>query len=448
VKNEAYSRTARAVTSALLLFALTSAAFGQSVTPSEQVLHAFAGGSDGAIPYAGLAADGHGNLFGTTQQGGDGACAVEVVGCGTLFELATNGQGNASWRESVIYDFQGPEGANPVSPLIVDKAGNVYGTTYFGGSSNGCSSFGCGTVFELQNTEFGWVLHVLYDFSGTTDGAHPQGGLVFDSVGNLYGTTAFGGEQSCTSSRGGPGCGVVFELQHLKDRWFSRVLHTFKGTDGANPSASLIMDPAGNLYGTAWGGGNGGGLIFELQRSNFSTAAWVESILMNFPGSEGLGTPDSSVTLDSAGNLYGTTEFGGDYGSGSAFELTKSGSVWNETVLHSFSGGSDGGYPNGGLVFDKSGKLYGTASFGGSGNSGTYCPLWCGVVFELSSENGTWSETVLHAFEGGSDGEIPYGNLLDDTRGRIYGATINGGDLSCQVSQPNYACGLIYRIAP
>jgi len=336
---------------------------------TETVLYSF-NGTDGGYPQAGLIFDARGNLYGTTY--GDG-----YYGPGTAFELSPNQDGG--WTETVLHTFgNGTDGAAPYAGLIFDAAGNLYGTTTAGGTYNSClySANYCGTVFELTPTVGGgWTEQVLHSFNGT-DGAVPYAGLVFDAAGNLYGTTDVGGTDDA---------GTVFELTPAAGGgWTETVLYSFCAqpncTDGGNPSASLILDAAGNLYGTTDYGGTycpqGCGTVFEL------TPAGRETVLYSFcaqPNCTDGAYPSASLIFDAAGNLYGTTRGGGTYGYGTVFELTpEANGGWMENVLHSFNdNGTDGSTPEAGLIFDAAGNLYGTTQYGGVYYNG-------GTVFELT----------------------------------------------------------------
>lgn len=356
------------------------------------VLHGFAGApNDGAIPAAGLVMDAAGNLYGTTAFGGLANCgALGETGCGTVFKLDPSGS------ETVLHEFAGADGAFPAAGLLMDSAGNLYGTTVNGGSVGFCGNFGCGTVFKLSPAG---IFTVLYAFSGGSDGGNPTAGLISDAAGNLYGTTGFGGNF---------GIGVVFKLDPTNHE---TVLHTFNGADGAEPSAPLIMDSAGNLYGTTFRGGSAdSGTIFEL---NPSTGAL--STLHTFTGASEGGHLGAGLLMDSGGNLYSITESGGANGAGTVFKLVPATGVL--TVLHSFTGGADGGnvplegIPGAGLIMDAPGNLYGATFRGGTAS--------LGVVFKLDSV--TSNETVLYNFTGGTDGSGPLAPLFMDAAGNLYG---------------------------
>jgi uncharacterized repeat protein (TIGR03803 family) len=324
------------------------------------VLHTFTStSSDGAVPVAGVIMDKFGNLYGTTREGGTGT----FPNSGTVFKLDPSG------NESVLHSFHGaPDGAQPFAGLIMDTAGNLYGTTLSGGTGTilDCGD-GCGTVFklDLSGTET-----VLYSFKGSPDGSNPNAGLIMDAAGNLYGTTSTGGG-ACSPS----GCGTVFKLDPSGTE---SVLYSFQDSpDGALPFAGLIMDAAGNLYGTTDSGGDqcsvlnfGCGTVFKLDASG------SESLLYSFQGPFDGAGPYAGLIMDTASNLYGTTVAGGSGGGGTVFKLAPSG---NESVHHSFSWAPDGALPFAGLIMDAAGNLYGTAAEGGS--SAGNC---CGTVFKLA----------------------------------------------------------------
>jgi uncharacterized repeat protein (TIGR03803 family) len=377
-----------------------------------KVLHAFTIGSDGYEVVSGLISDSAGNLYGTTGAGGyQGDC------CGTVFELVPNRDG--SWKEKVLYRFNQSDGSHPNS-LIFDQVGNLYGTTSGGGPNN------WGTAFKLTHKKGGWTESVLYYFcslKACTDGSSPNNmGLVFDATGDLYGTTFWGGSSSACSL----GCGTVFKLTHnANGTWKEQVLHSFMASDGENPDASLIFDQAGNLYGTTAYGGilsqctggttTGCGVVFQLTPN--MGGKWRFSVLYNFCSisncDDGI-FPLDSLVFDKAGNLYGTAELGGAAGDGVVFELAPdSDGTWKEKVLHTFTG-KDGYAPQANLIFDKAGDLYGTA-WGGAGNEG--------VVFRLSpNSKGGWSRRVLHSFRD-HPGALPVAGVIFGPDGNLYGTT-------------------------
>jgi uncharacterized repeat protein (TIGR03803 family) len=269
----------------------------------------------------------------------------------------------------------------------------------------------------------------VYSFKGGNDGIDPQSALSTDSAGNLYGTTFHGGG----SNQCGVGCGTVFELTPQSGgEWTESVLYQFSGgVTGSFPNAGLVLDSSGNLYGSTQQGGTGAlyGVVFELSPSS---SGWNETTLYTFTGGSDGGFPNSPPIVDPNGNLYGTTA-GGGTGDGVVFELKKSNGSWRETVLYSFTGGRDGSFPEG-LSMDASGNLYGVTLVGGAGNSG--------VLFELKFSNGHWKELTLHSFTGGYDGNLPSGHLIFDKKGSIYGSTSFGGGGGC-----NGGCGIVFTLA-
>ena len=328
----------------------------------ETTLHTFKGGSDGSFPYvAGVVRDAHGNLYGTTEFGGKGLGSFGVV-----YKLSKTD------RETILHSFaeNARDGEAPQSGVILDSAGNIYGTT-LQGDGVGCRGFGCGTVFRIDKTG----KETTIPFNETLWGPAT---LTRDAVGNLYGTTYLSGGTGC----GGPGCGTVFKIDKTGKR---TLLHAFQGApDGLIPNGNVVLDRAGNLYGTTWKGGNttacppsGCGIVYKIDKKG------KETVLHRFSINDGL-APQGGLVLDSKGNLYGTTFGGGaacaPSGCGTVYKIDKTG---KETVLYSFTGSADGRFPYAGLVRDKAGNLYGTASNGG--NTGALCvPNGCGVVFKLT----------------------------------------------------------------
>jgi uncharacterized repeat protein (TIGR03803 family) len=367
------------------------------------ILHAFAGGTDGAEPRAGLVEDKAGNFYGTTQLGGGNGCAGD--GCGMVFRLAPDG------TETVLYRFaENGDGLYP-SGVIKDNAGNLYGTT----------EGGAGTVFKLSpdGTET-----VLYSFQGQRDGMWPAGGVIKDSAGNLYGTTEAGGVTGCYN---GQGCGTVFKLA---PDGTETVLYAFAGgSDGEYPHAGVVMDKAGNLYGmTPEGGANNDGIIFKVDPHG------KETILHTFTGGSDGSYPYAGLIKDEADNLYGTTETGGaGCGCGTIFKLAPDGT---ETVLYSFKAGSDGAYPQAGVIRDRAGNLYGTTEVGGS----TGCTEGCGTVFKLAPDG---TETVLYVFHDRKRGGFPQASLMEDKTGHLYGTTMQGGS---KAACNGLGCGTVFRL--
>ena len=365
-------------------------------------------GHDGINPLASLIFDTAGNLYGTTEYGGTG-------GSGTVFELSPGTGG--IWTEKVLWSFGGAGGDGPFGSLIFDTAGNLYGTTTLGGANLD------GTVFELSPGTGGvWTEKVLWSFGATsTDGVGPQAGLIFDSDGNLYGTTLNGGANHA---------GIVFELSPgTGGVWTEKILCNFATSTGGS-SGGLIFDAQGNLYGTT------GGTVFEL--SSGTGGVWTEKLLWTFAGypTDGSG-PMGGLIFDSEGNLYGTTKSGGSgrdseyIGLGTVFELSPEGSgSWTEKVLWNFQGEpTDGTSPMAGLILDAQGNLYSTTVYGGPNDPGVLGRNLGGTVFELTPESGgAWTENILHNFTATStDGTSPQAGLVADTAGNLYGTTYYGG---------------------
>jgi len=401
--------------SIVIAMSLLTIAATQAVAQQFTVLHSFnPNGGDGSTPYFGdLIFDAAGNLYGTTVSGGKGTnCGA--LGCGTAFELSPKAGGGRT--EKVLHSFSndGNDGVNPMAGLIFDAAGNLYGTTSGGGA------YGYGTVFELIPTSAGgFVERTLHNFNyDGKDGANPVAGLIFDTAGNLYGTT----------SRGGPyQGGTAFELTPAAGGvWTEKILHSFGNNwDGGNLWAGLIFDASGNLYGTAvQGGTHFVGVVFELMPE--AGGEWREKILHNFGAYTVDGVyPKARLIFDSEGNLYGTTFWGGTVRGeniacaptcGTVFELTPAAEGgWSEKVLHIFGrGAGEGFHPYSGLVLDAAGNLYGTTSEYG------------GTVFELKhGAAGGWEVKVLHSF--GTFTSDPFAGLTQDASGNLYGTASSGG---------------------
>jgi uncharacterized repeat protein (TIGR03803 family) len=394
-----------------LLISAVASHLAQAQNYKFKVLHTFHG-KDGNEPDAQLLRDQAGNMYGTTGEGGANQCGN--IGCGTAFEM--NKDGKILW----LHSFNGQDGETPFPGLLRDASGNLYGTTIYGGTVNhACGSSGCGLVFKLNKAGRETVLH---KFNGI-DGITPVGPLVEDGRGILYGATQFG-------SNGG----TVFSLNEAGKE---NTLYSFGcGSDGCDPGAGVILDEAGNIYGTTFDGGDmncnpgqGCGVVFQL--SPRADGTWRETVLHTFEGTDGWG-PTAPLLLDSAGNLYGTTENGGNLscaggtGCGVVFELSPSSNgTWTETVLYAFCSKSDctdGNLPGAGsLVRDPSGNLYGTTIRGGHTGCGQES---CGVVYKLDASG---NETILYNFASGADGYDPLVGVTRDTKGNLYGTALFGG---------------------
>lgn len=406
---------ARTVVLAILIF-LRPSLQAQTFT----VLHVFAGGTDGRNPMAGLVLDGSGNLYGTTEVGGNSDnCDLTGPGCGTVYEIDTDG------NETILHRFTGQQsndGAYPTDALIFGADGDLYGTTYAGGAANS------GTVFTMAPSGQVTVLH-SFNTRDVSDGTFPSGGLIMDADGTIYGTTQEGGSSdSCWG-----GCGVVFKLDRAA-AGNERVLLSF-APPAAYPVAPLTLGATGHLYGTTGGSGDGSslGTVFELHKD----MAVPPRTLYTFDGGADGDTPRGAVVRDAEGRLYGTAfssgnfncTYGDGYGCGLVYELTPEG---KEIVLHAFTG-PEGAFPSGGLLRDSSRNLYGTTAVGGAFGFGT--------VFKLDKHR---KITVLHSFDG-SDGRDPVSALVQDRAGNLYGTTYWGGDLNCEAP---YGCGVVFKLSP
>jgi uncharacterized repeat protein (TIGR03803 family) len=384
----------------LAVVALSSFAQAQTLT----VLYSFTGGADGYLPTSSLLRDSAGNLYGETFRGGDLSCATGA-GCGVVFKLDVNG------NETVLHAFTGgADGAYPTGALVQDSAGNLYGTAYRGGNLACGVTYGCGTVYKLDAAG---ALTVLYTFTGGTDGSLPDGGVIRDAAGNLYGTTSSGG--------GSANGGTVFKLDAAGNE---TVLCRFsQKAQGREPIAGLFRDSAGNLFGTTDQGGYsyfvGEGTVFKVDSKGH------ETVLHTFlPTGDGESPYGGVVPYGE--NLYGMTTAGGAFDLGTVFKLDKAGT---ETILYSFAGGTDGEYPDlSGVIPDASGNLYGTTENGGDSNND-------GTVFELDQSG---NETVLHRFNG-TDGSRPNAGVIRDSAGNLYGTTYQGGA---------FGNGTVFKIAP
>lgn len=364
------------------------------------IIYSFQGGADGAKPVGSLITDKDGNLYGVTEEGGP----KKGEGPGTVFEITPDG------TKSILSYLGGGAGKDPLNGLLRDKHGNLYGTTSQGGDG--------GAVYELTSRR---KKRVLWSFSCLP--CFSWSNLIADQAGNLYGTTE-------------EGLGAVFKL--TSDGTFTTLYMFQGGNDGAGEESGLIMDGAGNLYGTNPRGGGSGcngsgcGAVFKIAPDG------AETVIYRFAGGTDGASPYGSLVEDNAGNLYGTTWYGGGsctgpYGScGIVFKVTSDGV---ESIVHAFKGGSDGSNPNAGLIIDKAGTLYGTTTLGGDGcgNGG------CGTVFKVAPDG---SESILYAFSGGRDGDWLLGGLLNAKDGYLYGTTFNGGGSGCGGS----GCGTVFRI--
>jgi uncharacterized repeat protein (TIGR03803 family) len=396
---------------------------------------------DGTFPSSPLVSDGAGNFYGATSEGGSNSCGLYQPSCGTVFRLSKNQDGG--WAYAVIYTFNGSTGGwYPSGPLVMDAAGNIYGTSGYGGK------FGVGTVFELSaGSDGSWTQTTLYSFQNSSDGLYPVSGVIFDKAGNLYGTT-----DTCQSCSGG----TVFKLTPGQSgSWTETTLYQFGSGNYVIPSA-VVFDAAGNLYGTTILGGNlecnhpdGCGAVFQLTPSE--SGPWSETVLYSFNDGLDGGYPSSGVTFDASGNLYGEASEGGSFacpvsGCGVIYELMPlQGGGWKFAVAHTFNGlnGSRGDAPAGGLVFDGTGSLYGTTE--GGGNLGCNQGYGCGTIFRLSPKaGGEFTFRTIGSFND-ADGLYPETGVTVDAAGNIYGTTYLGGDLTCNAPD---GCGVVFEVTP
>jgi uncharacterized repeat protein (TIGR03803 family) len=450
---------------------------------TENVIHIFSGGTDGGFPYGRLTLDQSGNIYGTAEEGGP-------TNRGIVFEFSPS-TGN-TWTENVLHNFAagGNDGWQPSANLIFDSAGNLYSTTDNGGAPKCTKTGGCGTVFELSPSSGGrWTEQILYTFGNADENDVQPQDILFDSSGNIYGTTFEGGGELC--------CGSAFKLTLSSGHWTGTIFYTFSGLkqQGYYPNNDIVLGPAGQIYGTTQYGGPTGqnGTVFELTPNG---TGYTQSTLYGFPFADG-SRPETGLVADASGNFYGTTLLGGGADVGSAFKLSPSGS---ESLLYSFSGTSDNGnnsvfpsslildtagnlygaaeetgtrqygsifelspaahgtytekkvdslsgvidHPLGNLIFDKSGNLYGTALDGGANGFG--------AVFELTPQaDGTWKQTVIYSFAGYPvDGSNPATGLIFDSAGNLYGNTSKGGSsANCLgVARQPVGCGMIFELQP
>ena len=466
------------------VFELSPTSSGQWV---ETTLYSFTGKADGNEPASGVVADASGNLYGMTLFGGDLQCGYSGEGCGVVFQLSRNASG--SWQQKVLYSFPNSDNAQPagiavdqkgsvygtryssvfeVAPsnggtwtfntlhtfslsegegldsLLTDNRGNVYGTAWSGGSGTSTCWNGCGTVFRLTNPGgAGSAFSVLYSFQGASDGMSPDA-LAFGSSGQLYGVSEFGGHLAGTpyGDNNLPlGSGTAFSLSETSEGWSHAILASLPPGGGTAPVAGLISDARGNLYGTAsQSGPNGLGSVFEMERNQ--NGVWSEKVIYGAP--QGLAT--GNLTFDASGNLYGA-------GQSTIFRLTPSARAFSpSSIIYNFNARSALGSDPNGVVADAAGNLYGTTSAGGINRCyNRSFQVSCGVVFKLSEDSdGSWSETVLHAFAGASnDGGVPLSGLTIGPSGELYGTTNQGGTGQCYADGFHLSgCGVVFRLVP
>ena len=415
-----------------IVFALTFATSPTAQAQNFQILHNFTGGPDGATPYSGLAMDRAGSLYGSALYDGGGF--------GTVFQLKHKGSG---WVFNILYSFTGGnDGAGPQfngGALVFGPDGALYGTTNGGGGGtcqgSGAPYPGCGTVFSLRPSPTAcksalcpWMETVLHRFTGANDGYNPEGTLIFDPSGNIYGTTIYGGLNAF---------GTLYELTPSGGSWTETVTYNF-GSDGHYPISGVMRDNTGNFYGTTiYGGASNIGTTFQLVPSG---GGLTEGLHYGFLGGQDGGRPTGAgLVFDQSGNLYGAATDDGLNGGGTVFQLLPgSGNNWTLQVLYSFVGGPsdlNGCGPWGPIVI-QNGSIYGTTKCAGA--------FGYGNVFELTPSGGGWSYTSLHDFTGGSDGAYPVSNVVFDASGNLYG-TASGGGSSANCTG---GCGVVWEITP
>ena len=411
------------------VFELQTSSSGWTVN----TIYTFPSPTVGLDPFGGLTIEADGHLFGTTYR------SYAQVYVGSVFEMIPSAGG--TWTEGAIYQFPQTDGFDPIGDLISDNSGNLYGVA----AQAGPSTNSAGIVFRLKLLGGGgWQFNVIYEFITQPNGSSPSGpsgGLVFDSNGNLYGVTGGG-------SGGIYGYGTVYKLSPTSSGyWNETTLYSFGAFygDANSPHGKLVFDKAGNLYGTTSGGGTSSGTVFEL--SPQASGPWLETVVHNFTGGRDGDGPYAGMVMDNAGNLYGTTFAGGaiirecEFTCGTVFELSpSSGGKWKESIIHYFSGPPDGHWPQAGLTLDSLGNVYGTTPAGGSGRYGT--------VFKLSpNASGGWTETTLYNFNDGANGGEPFADLRFDSAGNLYGTTFAGAKGTCDYFG-TIGCGTIFKLTP
>jgi hypothetical protein len=416
----------------------------------EKILYQFQNGSDSAVPSGSLAVDKDGNLYGVTQDAVGYPCS-EL--CGNVFELSPPAEKSGAWSFSGLYSFDcGLGGGFPHGNIILGPDGNLYGTGVCGGQyANRASG---GVVFQLKRPAVrggAWTENVLHSFGQGDDGTAPQGGLAFDAKGNIYGTTFLGGQYEL---------GILYEVSPPAQRggeWTETILHSFGGgDDGFFPDAGVVIDSAGNLYGTTEYGGylssyceDGCGIVFEASPPVTQGGAWAYAVIHQFRGTDGA-NPVDSLIFDQASNLYGTTMEGqGGQGAseGTVFELSppaEQGQSWVESVLYAFPQYQfDAGYSYAGVIFDSAGNLFGTSQNGGTTYQGTAFKIVPPAV-----KGGAWTEVILNNFSSKNNGATyPSTNLVFGKAGLLYGTTPYGGNGPCTFTLVT-GCGTVFAVAP
>jgi uncharacterized repeat protein (TIGR03803 family) len=409
------SQISRALLALIFVLVLTAMLAQRAQAQTYTVLYTFTGGTDGGWPYSGVILDDAGNLYGTTETRGNVKACGAFHGCGVVYKLDTSG------NETVLHTFEGNlDGRQPQwGNLFRDNAGNLWDTTLYGGTKG---DLGLGVVYKLTASGKETILHRFA--GGPNDGEEPQTGFIQDKDGTFYGTTAAGGS--------GPygDCGTVFKMSQSGK---VTILHSFVVTDGCQPIGGLVVDAAGNMYGvTSTGGSDGYGVVYKI------TKAGKVTVLHSFAGQPDGAYPLGILAIDKAGNLYGTTPGGGDpnctteqQGCGIVFEIDTHG---KEHILHSFLA-PEGGLPYAGVVLDAAGNIYGSTSGFSTYNFGS--------IFKLDKQG---NFTKLHDFTGGADGGFPFSAMTLDKSGTFYGTTYLGGLADgCDYNQ---GCGVVFKLTP
>ena len=407
---------------ATVAFAATFCLAASTITVDERAIFTL-GGVNGAAPLSKLVYTPSGEILGTASVGGDTTSpCLNANGCGVVFKLSKpNSSGKRNYE--VVYTFNGgSDGMAPLGNLVLDSARNLYGVTEYGGGAP-IGAYGGGTVYKLSPSSSGeWSETVLHAFGASGDGYTPLSGLTADQAGNLYGTTSLGGANNT---------GTVYELSPNADgSWSETLLYSFGANanyalTGSIPAGEVTLDAAGNIYGTGSAGGSFDyGVVFELSANSGS---WAETVLYNFTGGKDQGTPTEPLWLDTAGNIYGTSgpvPHGYVVGHGAVFELTpSSGGTWNETTLHKFAtcgACTDGDQPSSGLTPDETGSLYGTTLTGGTASAGSIYRL-------VPKAGGGWQYGQIYSFNG-TPQSFPEGGVVFDKDHNMYGVTYDDTD--------------------
>jgi hypothetical protein len=413
-----------------------------AMASKENVIYSFTGGADGGQPASDLTLDSAGNLYGATAQGGTGTACNS--GCGTVFELKHTSDG---WKKEVLYSFVGgKDAASPQGGVIFDKGGNLYGVA-------GGGEFSTGTVYRLHpNSHGGWTETVIYSFNFNCC-AYPAGDLVFDASGNIYGTVPGGMNATCISD---DGCGGVYKLAPQSDgSWTETTLYAFTDIpDAGTPTSGVALDSMGDVYGLTTYGGTGPcrpdntygevvGCGALYKLSPNRDGSWTETILYDFVRGGGFGVfPSGPLFFDNADHLFGVSQAGGD-GLGTVFEFQNTKkNGWQQSEAHIFPGSPDGLIPVGRLVMDADRRLFGVTHGGGGPGNGN------GIVYEVAHSKSGWQETILHKFSGSPDGSDPSAGLVSDGQGHFYGTTLQGGTKGSATRCSNNGCGTVYEITP